>query len=333
MGESLRQLVRISIAEAARLTGVTAVRRRRRGIVIFMLHKVNDESDALQLTLRPELLEAIVQEVSGYGECISFSAINREMLQDSETRFCFTFDDGYEDNYSNALPVLENYSVPATIFIPTGFIDGRISFWYEKLGHFLKVGRGSNLDLRDYGFPLYEAPANGDWQSLLLELNDGLKSLSSETRNAAVAEVGRQLNVEEEFHGSPMLDWDQVHEMSERQVSFGSHTVTHPILARESSNVVRNELRQSKQRIEKKIGRAVDTLAYPNGTEADFDDETIAEAIAAGYRLACTTVQGLNDEDTPLMMLRRMHVHNAMCTGANGEFSPAVFWAKVLQIL
>ncbi len=37
---------------------------------------------------------------------------------------CITFDDGYQDNYKNALPLLKSYNFPATIFVTTGLMGG-----------------------------------------------------------------------------------------------------------------------------------------------------------------------------------------------------------------
>src|SRR5262249_31478132 len=44
-----------------------------------------------------------------------------------------TFDDGYQDNYTNAFPVLTHYELPATIFLTTGGIETETPLWHESV--------------------------------------------------------------------------------------------------------------------------------------------------------------------------------------------------------
>jgi len=99
-----------------------------------------------------------------------------------------------------------------------------------------------------------------------------------------------------------MLSWTQVREMSHGGVSFGSHTVTHPFLARIPAKQAERELRQSKDIIEQQLGKPVRTLAYPSGNyNADVED-IVDEA---GYAAAVTTLPGHNSLGDDVYALRR----------------------------
>ena len=90
--------------------------------------------------------------------------------------------------------------------------------------------------------------------------------------------------------GSRMfLNAEEIVEMSRHNIDFGSHTVNHSILTRESGETIRYELETSKAVLEELLQKEVDMLAYPNGNHSS---EVIDIARQCGYRIACTTVEG-----------------------------------------
>ena len=67
---------------------------------------------------------------------------------------------------------------------------------------------------------------------------------------------------------------------------------------------LRDEVAQSRERIQNAIGREVETFCYPNG---DYDLRTRHEVARAGYQLAVTTEVGLNNGCNDPLALRRIH--------------------------
>jgi peptidoglycan/xylan/chitin deacetylase (PgdA/CDA1 family) len=130
-----------------------------------------------------------------------------------------SFDDGYQDNYERAFPLLQARNYPATIFLVSMAI-GKTSFWRE----------GTLAD-------------------------------------------------------SPMLTWEQVREMRQAGIEFGSHTLSHADLTRLDLKTVEFELRQSKTDIENHLGEPVTLFSYPF---SQLNQEIKRLAAQAGYRAACT---------------------------------------------
>jgi peptidoglycan/xylan/chitin deacetylase (PgdA/CDA1 family) len=93
--------------------------------------------------------------------------------------------------------------------------------------------------------------------------------------------------------------------MRENGMSFGSHTVTHPILSKLSVDRMRKEIQESKANIEEKLGTRITTFAYPNGTRHDFNDSTKNLLKECGYACALTTTFGTNEYQQDLFELRR----------------------------
>ncbi|MDH3689320.1 MAG: polysaccharide deacetylase family protein [Gammaproteobacteria bacterium] len=335
MVESLRATAKRTAAVAAELSGLLKYKRKQSGLIIVMLHKINDESDALQLTLRPELLDAILTEIGASHEFVCMDDIEAKG-SDRESqgglKFAITFDDGYRDNYDLALPILKKHGAPAIIYLSTAHIDGKTAFWFEQLAAALSTTTEQYLDLKSTGFGTRSLETGNDRVSALRWLNARLKEYDQERRETIVREILEKTVGKTSLQVRPMLDWSLVREMSRAGVRFGSHTVTHPILSKEESERVVHELQESKNIIEKKAGLKVSSFAYPNGTKNDFDASVIAEVRNAGYRNACTTISGINRSDTPVYELHRIGLHNAMCTDAMGRFDPLLFWSKVLAV-
>ncbi|MBN2312744.1 MAG: polysaccharide deacetylase family protein [Sedimentisphaerales bacterium] len=99
-----------------------------------------------------------------------------------------------------------------------------------------------------------------------------------------------------------MLSWRQVREMSDTGISFGSHTLTHPFLARIPRKQVEKETRLSKEIIEQKIGKSVTTFAYPSG---NYNSDIKAIVKKAGYSAAVSTVSGYNFVHDDVHALKR----------------------------
>ena len=89
-----------------------------------------------------------------------------------------------------------------------------------------------------------------------------------------------------------MMTWDMIKEMAEsKSVEFGSHTMTHPNLAKTPLDEVSWECRESKKRLEEALGGEITAFAYPYGAGA-YMPEVREKAREAGYVLDFSFRQG-----------------------------------------
>ena len=86
-----------------------------------------------------------------------------------------------------------------------------------------------------------------------------------------------------------LLDWNQIREMAESGITFGSHTRTHKNLTRCTPEQLRDEVLNSKKIIEDKLSKPVQHFCYPFGATNDQVVDAVREA---GYITACTTRTG-----------------------------------------
>jgi peptidoglycan/xylan/chitin deacetylase (PgdA/CDA1 family) len=105
----------------------------------------------------------------------------------------------------------------------------------------------------------------------------------------------------------PLLTADDCTAARAPMMSFHSHSVSHHRLSTLSADAVRRELVESRQLLSAICGRAVDLFAYPFGVVT----VTAARALrAAGYRAACSCIEGENSATTNPLLLRRVVIEN-----------------------
>ena len=98
--------------------------------------------------------------------------------------------------------------------------------------------------------------------------------------------------------------------------------MSHSILTNESDDTVASELLESKNALEKIVGKGVDMISYPNG---NYSDKVIAFARSAGYEIACTTVRGRVGRRVDRMALPRIDLLESDVGDKNGNFANRMF--------
>jgi len=199
-----------------------------------------------------------------------------------------TFDDGYRDNYTNAFPVLRDMGLPATIFLTTGALDENALLWHDRV------------------FDAFHRTRKADARASLETVLARLRRSSPEERDLGIESLLEELGIEPGVPGGwEKLRWQDVREMASQGISFGAHTLDHPILTFVGEEEARRQVRESKKRIEAELGSPITMFAYPNGSASDFDRSTQRIVEEEGLSLAVTTVSGANDESTNPYSLRR----------------------------
>lgn len=201
-----------------------------------------------------------------------------------------TFDDGYRDAVSLAVPALARAALAATFFLVPGFLSGRLRPWWEDLA--AAFDEASVGELRWHGEQHVLATTTERRRAHDCVL-PALKRLDHAARAGAVAQlrdrlVGGRPATEEYF-----VDWDGAHALVAAGHEIGSHTMRHVILSREAPEEQARELSESRAELATRLGTPVDTFAYPNGTFHDYDEGTIDHLRSAGYRCGLTTRMGL----------------------------------------
>lgn len=224
-----------------------------------------------------------------------------------------TFDDGHSSVYKLAYPVLKKFNIPATIFVAFEAVENRSLIWTDEIDYMIQYSEIKPLDLsingQNFHFEL------SDWYSKFSaakKIKENLKKVSEVEKSEIIALLKKSLgsvNVKINLQDF-MITWNQAREMIESRVSFGAHTLTHPILTKVSIEKAGFEIAESKRRLESCLNRPVLSFAYPNGEKDDINEEIKNKVKENGFLCACTTIFGNNYVNADLFELKRIYVKN-----------------------
>ena len=264
-------------------------------VIILLYHRVAN------LEIDPQLLAV---SVVNFEKQIKYLKENFEILRFEDNwenidrpSVVVTFDDGYLDNLVNAKPILEQYDVPATIFVSTGNIGNNKEFWWDDVERIILL----NDHLPDtFTLCWKQKQLVFDFSSEIKKydsyrkLHVMLKAMQSDERiqvlnilednlipNVEPRTLFRTLNVEE------LIELD-----SSKNITIGGHTVTHTQLSIQSPDMQRWEILESKKTLEKILGHKITTFSYPFGGKQDYTMETVENVRKAGYIKAASNYSG-----------------------------------------
>lgn len=216
---------------------------------------------------------------------------------------CITFDDGYADNHSVALPILRRLCVPATFFVTTGYLDGG-RMWNDTVIESVRRASGPELDLTKLSFGIYPLISLEDRRRAVYGLLRAVKYRAKAEREdtvAAIADVAGK-----DLPNDLMMSRKQVQELRRAGMEIGAHTVTHPILARIDKDDAEREIADGKAELEAIIGEPVRWFAYPNGKPVeDYAADHVIMTRRIGFRAAVTTSWGVSRRESDPFQLPR----------------------------
>lgn len=216
---------------------------------------------------------------------------------------CITFDDGYADNATIALPILRGHQMPATFFVATGFLNGG-RMWNDTIIEALRRAEGRRLELHAIGLPAIDIATLEARRSALNEVIKALKyrplKERQERADALAALVAAPLP------SDLMMSSDQVIELLHNGMEIGAHTVNHPILANLPDHRAYTEIRDGKRDLESLTGRPVTLFAYPNGKPGtDYLPSHVSMVRELKFGAAVSTAWGVATSNTDTYQLPR----------------------------
>lgn len=218
-------------------------------------------------------------------------AIDRLAQQSLPARAAaITFDDGYADNHSIALPILKKHGLPATFFIATGFLDGG-RMWNDTIIESIRLSPASKLDCSSINLGVYPLNSLSEKREAIRSLIQQIKYQSIQKRLELTADIADLAQAKPP--SNLMMTTKEVIQLHEAGMQIGAHTVSHPILAKINLDDARQEIQESKRFLEDALGERIRLFAYPNGKpDVDYLNEHVTLVRDLGFDAAVSTAHG-----------------------------------------
>ena len=275
--------------------------------LVLGYHSVGAQGFPLYCRLSAEIFAAQMKYIRHNYRVLSLRQMVEELRNPTAPgqSVVVTFDDGYVGTYNEAFPILKEYKIPATVYLAAGAIESGEVPWYDRI--FLQFQKAPpDLDLNLDTPRHFRLTTFMDRVDAATTVVMYLRTLPDESRHSWCEAFERLVPVASRDLCGSMMNWNQVQEMQRTGISFGCHTMTHPVLSRLTPDAVRQEVAESKWLIENRLGVQVDDFAFPFGKPRDCGSIGRAALSQLGLNTAMTTILGVNEPGGDTFRLRRM---------------------------
>jgi len=264
------------------------------GLLILNYHRIGDPTQSMLdrnlWSASAEDFDAQVQHGAREFDVIGLQDLEHVLRERRGRYLMFTFDDGYRDNYTHAYPILRARGVPCTFFLTTGFLDRAQVPWWDEIAWMVRSSRLQALDVNRWTstpVPLEDPHREGAIRRLL-NVYKGLPGEQTDEYVEFLADALETGRVPESISRDLWMTWDMVREMRRGGMTFGGHTVTHPVLANQSAAQQDWEIGECRRRLVAELNEPVMAFSYPVGGPNSFNTFTRTSLAQHGFRLGFT---------------------------------------------
>jgi peptidoglycan/xylan/chitin deacetylase (PgdA/CDA1 family) len=263
---------------------------RPTGAIVLMYHSVADKS-AVGFIDPPNHLDAAhferqMEYLSKYRHVISLGELVQHLTAGKALpagSVCITFDDGYLDNLTVAAPILAKYSLPATLYLPTAYIDRAETHWADVLHQSFTFRTKNVLTIPALGLRADISKA-GECVAAYRSLHGPLLVSLYDERQALLAEVQRQLEPKVKPPRLTM-NWDDVRRLQKDYplFSIGGHSQNHIDLHAHGGEQALNEINGCMNDIRRELSATPEHFSFPY---ARWSKESRTMVVQAGWASA-----------------------------------------------
>ncbi len=316
-------MLKQSVFILARVSGINACLRARSrdAFRVVTYHGVDEQDHPVvnfdRLQIQPALFKRQLAALVRTYRIVPL----REALQDflagrgwPRRGLSITFDDGYRNNLEVAAPILQQMGLPATVFVTSGFLEGRVRPWWYDVREVVAETRATELLLP--GEPPRDLRTVAARQQCCSALEWAWAGMTEQERAQRLKALCEAAQTTWPGLRYPFMTRDEVIRLSRMGFDVEAHGSTHASLRAESDDRVRREVQESVAFVQSLDGRRPCCLAWPYGHKPV--SRTLAECVLAeaGLLAAVSVIPGFNDGGADLTALKRWDLHGGYSVAA-----------------
>ena len=285
--------------KVGRLLGLDELKWRSipNGLYSVNFHRIGNSRetkfDPCVFSCTTEELDSHIKFFKENFEIIGLNALSQILANNTKpsTRLlCLTFDDGYIDNFTNALPVLQANKVTASFFIATGLVGSHHAPWWDKVAYLIKHHRPKSIYLDSWREKIV---FDNCQERFIRSVLHAVKNCQLPAHKQ-IRQLEQTLLHQNGYPQAEFMDWHHLAKLLEAGMELGAHSHNHDILTKLSEDELFYELSHSKELLESNLGCDVTAFSYPVGNRSTYNKRVIEGLKDTGYELAFNFQTGIN---------------------------------------
>jgi len=223
-----------------------------------------------------------------------------------------TFDDGFENNYKVALPILKKLRIPAIFYVSSGMIGKKKLFWVDEIEDIINRCQKDFITVTLDNQKKFGLTTNISKIKAVRIIKKFCKNATIIEKDKIIQNLSREAKVNPSYKFSKnyrVMSWSQVKTISTNSLfEVGGHSLDHNILSRLPITKMRINIKKSIKILETKLKKKIIHYSYPEGQPSDYNNNVKIFLKSLGIKCCPTAINGIAKIDDNSFELRRIMV-------------------------
>jgi len=231
-----------------------------------------------------------------------------------------SFDDGFENNFKVAAPILKKFNLPCIFYISSGMIGKNDMFWVDKIEDIINRTKIKYIDIILHKKIRFSLKSKLEKIKAVEQIKKYCKNISAIKKDKLINSLSNVLKIKPNNKYSKnyrIMNWQQIKKLASNNLfEIGGHSFNHDILTRLPVSKMKRSIKQSITLLEKKLNKKIKHYSYPEGQSTDYNNEIKKYLKSLGIKICPTAINGVATLDEDNFEIKRIMV------GINGKKFP-----------